>query len=28
LMQERGVPDTLTQAVERRFGEFLAWLRV
>jgi len=28
LMQKRGVPDTLTQAVERRFGEFLAWLRV
>jgi len=28
LIQERGVPDTLTQAVERRFGEFLAWLRV
>ncbi|MCK4245909.1 ATP-dependent DNA helicase RecG [Candidatus Bipolaricaulota bacterium] len=28
LMQKRGVPDAVTQAIERRFGEFLAWLRV
>jgi ATP-dependent DNA helicase RecG len=28
LMQEKGVSDAVTQAIERRFGEFLAWLRV
>jgi len=28
LMQEKGVSDTLAQAIERRFGDFLAWLHV
>ena len=28
LMQKKGLPDAVTRAIERRFGEFLAWLRV